>query len=242
MDNNGQLRDKIKSIGAAMYGENVVAMSQFQQDNRFAAVQEIAAYWEALRAGRLMPKRSEIDPRGIEGALEYAFVLERIAPGVARVRVAGSHLLDLMGMEVRGMPITSFFTPAGRNTLNSMMEDVFEQPAVAELTLMGERAVGKPPLEARMILLPVTSDLGDTSRILGCLVAKGEIGRHPRRFEIVSQKMRLLGAAEEQFTPSRSQRPDATQLVAGFAEPKPELTRSEPRKEAPHLRLVKSSD
>ncbi len=242
MDTNGPLRERIRSLGAALYGGNVVAMSQFQQDNRFAAVQEIAAYWEALRDGRLMPKRSEIDPRGIEGALEYAFVLERIAPGIARVRVAGSHLLNLMGMEVRGMPITAFFTPAARNSLNSMMEDVFERPAVADLTLMGERAVGKPPLDARMILMPMTSDLGDTSRILGCLVAKGEIGRHPRRFEIVSHKLRILGSDAEHYTPSRPQSLDAAQLIAGFAEPKPELTRSETPKAAPHLRLVKGND
>lgn len=221
-----------------MYGENVVAMSKFQQDNRFAAVQEVAAYWEALRDGRVMPKRSEIDPRGIEGALEYAFILERIAPGIARMRVAGSHLLDLMGMEVRGMPITSFFTPVGRNALNLIMEEVFEEPAVADLALTGERAVGKPPLEARMILLPMTSDLGDTSRILGCLVAKGDIGRHPRRFEIVNTKMRVLGAKEERFAPTRPKTLKATDPVAGFAEPKPKLT----RKTTSHLRLVKGDD
>lgn len=238
MDINGPLREKIRSFGAALYGDNVVAMSKFQQDNRFAAVQEVAAYWEALRDGRVMPKRSEIDPRGIEGALEYAFILERIAPGIARMRVAGSHLLDLMGMEVRGMPVTSFFTPVGRNALNSVMEEVFEKPAVADLTLTGERAVGKPPLEARMILLPMASDLGDTSRILGCLVARGEIGRHPRRFEIVNTKMRALGVGEEQFTQARPQPLKAPQPVAGFAEPKPELT----CKAKPHLRLVKGND
>ena len=61
-----------------------------------------------------MPLRSEIDPRGLKGALEYCFVLERIAPGLARLRVAGSHLGDLMGMEVRGMPITAFYDENGR--------------------------------------------------------------------------------------------------------------------------------
>ena len=59
-----------------------------------------------------MPRRAEIDPRGIENALEYAFILERIAPGMARIRLAGIHLSDLMGMEVRGMPLTSFIDAA----------------------------------------------------------------------------------------------------------------------------------
>lgn len=218
---------------------NVVVMNRIHTDNRFSAIQEVSAYWEALRGDRIMPKRSEIDPRGIEHALENAFVLERIAPGLARMRVAGSHLNDLMGMEVRGMPVTSFFTPAGRKTLSDILEDVFERPAVVDLTLTAERGIGKPPLEARMLLLPMTSDLGDVSRILGCLVAKGEIGRQPRRFEISGSTMRVLTKAPEQFT-APAQPTKAAEPVRGFAETKCALDRTapHPQPKAPFLKLV----
>jgi hypothetical protein len=222
-------------------GGNVVVMTDFQKDQRFSAIQQIAAYWEALRGNRLMPTRSEIDPRGIEQSLEYAFVLERVAPGIARFRIAGSHLSDLMGMEVRGMPITSFFTPAGRDALNITLEEVFERPAVADIMLIGERGVGRPPLEARILLLPMKSDLGDVSRIFGCLVAKGEIGRHPRRFDIVSTNMRVLsnvsdGGAIEDY-PELADTP-----VMGFAEPKARPLDRTVRRPAPHLRLVKGDN
>ena len=197
---------------------NVVALSGFRKDMKFPALSEVKAYWEALRNGRQVPMRSEIDPRGIERALEHAFILERVAPQVARFRLAGMHLTDLMGMEVRGMPTTALFTPTARARAAEAVEDVFARPAVTELVLGAETGFGKPPLEARMLFLPLQSDLGDISRA-------------PRRFDIldvVSSPVAWTGraSAASQATPglAEEQRPFA---VA------PTISRS-------HLRLVKT--
>ena len=158
------------------FGKRVVAM-------KHPAVSQVEAYWEGLRGARTAPLRSEVDPRGIDRALEHAFILERIAPGLARFRLAGMHLNELMGMEVRGMPLTSFFTPDARQAVTEALGHVFEQPAKAEFELQGERGSGGLP--GQMILLPLRSDLGDVSRALGCLVTHGQIRRSPQRFEIV---------------------------------------------------------
>lgn len=175
-------------------GSTVINMAGFLSAARFNAVQEVEAYWEAIRAGRLVPRRSDIDPRGIERALEYAFILERVAPGIARLRIAGSHLSDLMGMEVRGMPLSAFMTPQGRNQLGEILEEVFDTPARATVDLVAERGLGKPEIAARLLLLPMKSDLGDISRVLGCLATTGEIGRAPRRFDITAAQVTpLLG-------------------------------------------------
>ncbi|MWB77364.1 PAS domain-containing protein [Pseudooceanicola sp. 216_PA32_1] len=209
-------------------------MSAFMSDHRHPSIREVEGYWQALRAGRLVPRRSEIDPRGIERSLEYAFILERIAPGIARLRIAGSHLSDLMGMEVRGMPISSFFTPAARNLASDVLEQVFDGPATAELSLSAERGVGKPAIDARMILLPMKSDLGDISRALGCLSTRGAIGRAPRRFVVEQSEVRpLIGAAVEP-------RVEALR-VSDLAE---DAARFEPAAPAahPHLRLVHRSE
>ncbi len=152
---------------------------------RFVHISEVRDYWEALRQGRDLPYRSEIDPRGVERALEYAFILERVAPQVARFRLAGMHLSDLMGMEVRGMPLTSFFTPKARQEVSDILQTVFSGPKTADLMLTAEPGFGKPEMQARMIILPLKSDLGDVSRALGCLMAEGPIGRAPRRFDLV---------------------------------------------------------
>lgn len=181
-------------------------------DKRFQVTAELRGYWEGLRGGKGVPLRSAVDPRGIERALEYAFILERIAPSIARFRLAGMHLSDLMGMEVRGMPLTSFFTPKARPRVAAMLEAVFQGPEIAELTLAGEPGFGKPDLQARLLILPLKSDLGDVTRALGCLVADGQIGRVPRRFDIAAEhSTKVTGAAAAAPLPSRS--------GAGLAEP-----------------------
>ncbi len=228
--------------------QNVIAMSEFKNDTGFTAIAQIEGYWDALRGARLMPKRSEIDPRGIESALEFTFVLERIAPGMARLRIAGSHLSDLMGMEVRGMPLTSFVSPGSRRQLSDAMEEVFQRPAVCELRLSAETGRDKPPMDARLILLPLKSDLGDVSRILGCLVARGDIGRAPRRFEIIGARMRPITSVAEvpcempKVSPAVEPAVAPDRAVPGFAEAESGFAPRPSRTDVPYLRLVKTDD
>ncbi|MFT6024008.1 MAG: hypothetical protein ACI9PY_002131 [Ascidiaceihabitans sp.] len=222
---------------------NILAMNDFRADSGYGAIAQVESYWEGLRGNRLVPKRSEIDPRGIEMALELSFVLERIAPGMARLRIAGSHLGDLMGMEVRGMPLTSFITPNGRRALGDTLEEVFQRPAICELELTGEGGFGKPDLEARMILLPLKSDLGDISRVLGCLVSKGDMGKKPRRFDITKTTMRAIEAPATVPTPIHVIEAETLgQQLAGLAEDAAVFKQRTSTPEKPYLRLVKNED
>lgn len=204
----------------------------------FPIANEVEAYWQGLRQGRTVPLRSEVDPRGIERALEFAFIAERIAPGIARLRLAGTHLNDIMGMEVRGMPVTAFLTPDARATLSPALEDLFQGPEILDLTLSGERGIGKPPLEARMLMLPLESDLGDVSRALGCLVTKGTIGRTPRRFTIQSLRLTSLqdGRVREAETNAAAASAD------GFAEDGADFGAPPRYAGKPKLRLVTDKD
>lgn len=240
--------------------QNVISMTKFQPDTGYAAIAQVEAYWEAVRGTRLLPKRSDIDPRGIEQALENAFVLERIAPGIARLRIAGSHLTSLMGMEVRGMPLTSFFTPASRSTISEQLEVVFQKPAVCTMDLLSPATTGRPAMEARMILLPLKSDLGDVSRVLGCFVTKGEPGLAPRRFDVVNSTELVIAAGQPATpapapTPERRKTPPPPPLPqadapfqAGMAEdaplfkPKRQEAPQSDKRRPPYLRLVKSDD
>ena len=150
----------------------------------FAMLAEVRAYWEGLRHGSALPRRDEIDPRGIAGALENTFLLERVAPGIARFRLAGMQLHDLMGMDVRGMPVSALIEPAGRNRIAEGLEAVFSGPGLLDLRLEGERGIGKPALAGRMLVLPLVSARGDVDLALGCLAFEGALGRAPRRFAI----------------------------------------------------------
>ena len=226
--------------------ENIISMAQHRSNAGYSPLTQVKAYWDALRGGRIMPNRTEIDPRGIENALEYSFIVERIAPGVARVRVAGSHLKDLMGMEVRGMPLGTLLNAPSRRQISDALEEVFETPAECTMLLQSEASAGKPALEARLLLLPLKSDLGDVSRILGAVVSKGEIGRAPRRFDIMEIDIKPINRGAEppelqavETPPSPVQKP-----VPGFAEMAAKFKgkTQAPRPKTPYLRLVKRDD
>ncbi|WBU65168.1 PAS domain-containing protein [Paracoccus aerodenitrificans] len=146
---------------------------------------DLRGYWDGLRKGRAVPDRADVEPQGIRGALDYAFILERIAPGAARFRLAGRHLVDLMGMEVRGMPVCSLLNPDSRGRFSDVLETVFKGPQIAELSLKSASGYGRPALSAKMLFLPLRSDLGDVTRALGCIICGGQIGRAPRRFDLV---------------------------------------------------------
>ncbi len=217
------------------------------------AIAQIEAYWEGLRGARVAPLRSEVDPRGIDRALEYAFILERIAPNVARFRLAGMHLNDLMGMEVRGMPITAFLTPDGRNRFRDTLEHVFEQPAKARIKLVGETGLGRPSLRGELLLLPLRSDLGDVSRALGCLVVEGRLGKAPHRFSIASSGIEPLmegvPAPRRRSYPASDPAPQRSDALEEGGEPYGEATEAPPAEPAvsqssgrPYLRLVHDSD
>ncbi len=226
--------------------QNVIRMAEYKPETGYTAVAQVEAYWEALRGMNQLPKRSQIDPRGIEMALENTFILERIAPGIARLRIAGGHLNDLMGMEVRGMPLTALFCQPARRGLSDLLEEVFQMPATATVRMVSHHAQGKPALQGRMVLLPLRSDLGDVSRILGCLVAQGDVGLAPRRFEMLSKDIRRLGRGPDAGSARPPMPAPAGTSVPGFAEP---ATRFEPNggleqsaNRPSYLRVVRSDD
>ncbi|MDF1707320.1 MAG: PAS domain-containing protein [Paracoccaceae bacterium] len=176
---------------------NVIVMNRHRTDARFPHVSMVEAYWHALRGRRAVPGRAEVDPRGIEASLEYAFILEQIAPGVGRLRIAGTHLADLLGMEVRGMPLSAFFETEARDALAACLETVCGTPTIATLSLQADPGIGKPVLEARLLLLPLRGEDGGINRILGCLDSSGSIGRTPRRFVIRDRRLRQIGGYDE---------------------------------------------
>lgn len=184
-------------------------------------LREMRDYWSGLRNGRAVPARADVNPRGIARSLDYAFILERIAPGAARIRLAGSHLIDLMGMEVRGMPICSFLVGPSRGRLSDVLETVFKAPQIAHLHLHAKGGYARPPLTAQMLLLPLRSDLGDVTRALGCLIADGELGVAPRRFELLGDEMFPVVEGGKTLEPSPA--------IIGFSEEHDSFARTPPK-------------
>lgn len=68
------------------------------------ATSEMERYWGSLPRTRGVPMSKDVDPAKMEGLLEDSFILERVAPGVARIRVAGRILPAFLGWNPVGCP------------------------------------------------------------------------------------------------------------------------------------------
>lgn len=198
-----------------------------------AQIEQVRGYWEGLRRPGRLPARVEIDPRGIEAALSGAFLIERLAPGIARLRVAGQALAELMAMEPRGMPLSALFGPSERLRLGVVLENLFQRGEIQLLTLCGEGGFLSPDLTARMILLPLAEDRTEGRGLpmaLGCLAHCGATGHRPRRLRI-----RHVSAEPTQPLPFLS---GAPARVAELAEATPGYAVKPTASSRPWLQLV----
>lgn len=70
---------------------------------RSPLVRELAAYWDAKRAGRTMPRKSDIDPSEIKPLLPYILIGE-FAPDPVRLRyrLVGTEVVAVYGADFTG--------------------------------------------------------------------------------------------------------------------------------------------
>ena len=186
----GRHGGKGADTGAERETGKVVAMDRFRSGQSLSPIRQAEAYWLALNENGAIPRRTQIDPRALENILPRTFILERIAPGLARFRLAGQHLCELAGMEVRGMPFSAFCTAASPPGVAALLERLFDTPAIVDLTMSEERRRGATAAEARAILLPLASDDGVVNRALGVLIATGASGRAPLRLDLTGHSLR----------------------------------------------------
>jgi len=144
-------------------------MSQFPTDrtlsaHRPQAITALEGYWRQIRGARILP----VDPSQIDTALPHAFIAERLAPGVTRMRACGQRLNDMIRADGRGMPLSTFFTLGARSELVAEVELVFNGPALVEIPLAAEldadREIG------RLLLLPLEGANGVVDRLMGAIV------------------------------------------------------------------------
>lgn len=200
---------------------------------RPAIFAQMEGYWQALRpASGDLPRRADFDPRGIADLLECTLLLERIAPGQVRIRLAGMATCDLLGMDLRGMPLSALVVPDARAALSQHLEQVFDGPAIATLRLAGDSGMLRPKLAASLLILPMRGSSGAVDRALACLALEGSIGRSPRRFALLQGACRPVPGLAVEAAPKRRDavQPGLAEAPAAFA-PAP--------KGKPVLRLIK---
>jgi hypothetical protein len=192
-------------------------------------LQDLEEHWRELRdASEHLPRREDLDTTRIGGALPHAFILERAAPGVARVRIAGRAVADLLGCEPKGLPLSVLFAPGARDGLQHWVERCFGAPALVELMVEASQGPLRLPLRGRLLLLPKLDPEGQVTRALGGLLMEGVPRRSNLRFELSDAVPRVetLAPLDRRRAFADMDRP----AVQGFREA-----------ERPYLRLVVSN-
>jgi hypothetical protein len=208
-----------------------------------ATLQDLLDYWERLRAGREAPYRSEINPREFESALEHMFILEHLGDANIRIRLAGMNLCEMMGMELRGMSLRALMRVEDRAALDAALAQVLSGPSVGHVELVAHTPSGTRRAAA-MLLLPLRSDFGDISRILGCLRVRGATPDDgtPLRFSIQNATIRPVqvagGKAAAASMPGFAEGPQAFDHVAPQLRSIDGGARKTSARRRNHLRLV----
>ena len=173
-------------------------------------------YWRTLRHAQHIPARNQVNPSKIDHALPHAFILQRVAPGTARFRVAGQRLYEMLKMDARGMPFSTLFLPEAHESIADFIEIAFGEPAILGLPLVSPSTLTRPKVEGAMLLLPMQDDAGQTNRLLGAFVTADAPQSRPRRFGInpnmpirrESLGLKLATSRLPHAVPAQSKRPD----------------------------------
>lgn len=190
----------------------------------------VLQYWTRLCAGRPMPLRSEVDPRGFEKVLDHVFTLELSTDGIIRFRVTGAHLNTVAGREVSAMPAAHLFAPAMQPHAMSHLETVFKGPAHLSLTIRADH--GHRGEAGRLMALPLRGTSGWVNRALGTFAMPGD-------HQDIAGKIQIVTAREIPIPimPDRAMRNHGP--PEGMAEPASTYRAGRKR---PALRLVHDRD
>lgn len=188
-----------------------------------AHLRSLEAYWTTLRHARRVPARSDLNPALIDQALPYSFILQKVAPGVARFRVAGQQIHKLLKMDARGMPLTSLFHQDARDAIKDSLERAFQTPAIVGLPLISQGGLLRPTMHGAMLLLPMQDAQGETNRILGAMVFDEVIMPKPRRFAIDPQQTMRLETLGPTLAASQILPPDPQMQEGPHVSPHPAL-------------------
>lgn len=150
--------------------DDVISLGARQKLPGRSVLAELEQAWWNLARPDGVPYRRDVNAMMMGPALPYGFILERIAPGHGRMRVAGRKVSDLLGVEARGMPLSALMSAAGRPVLAEQLNAVFDTPALVDLPLEALRRNGFGRVCGRMLLLPLRGDEGEVNRALGAIV------------------------------------------------------------------------
>jgi hypothetical protein len=132
---------------------------------KHAASRELFAYWDGSRRGRLLPERSDIEPRRISRILGHIFILD--ADGGYAFRLAGTRLCALFGRELRGACFLDLWHPQSREAIADLLATGRAEAIGTAASVRGSGTDGREVM-LELVLLPLHHH-GRVARVIGSL-------------------------------------------------------------------------
>jgi hypothetical protein len=141
----------------------------WDDDMRHKTTEEVFNYFNALRAERAAPMRSEIDPAALKTALPDIFILEKKRDGVVRFRLAGTRICLILGRELREKAFTEIWDEMVGHRMRLAADTVLANRTALEIAVTAYDDEGYE-IQLEMLMLPLFSNEEHCDRIFGSLV------------------------------------------------------------------------
>jgi hypothetical protein len=135
-----------------------------------STVNQLYAYWDRVRNGRVAPSRIEINPVDIAPLLAETFIAECVGPSRYRIRLAGTKICNHFGRELRGADVLEFWDEAGRESLVELLAGVFGEGGVGHALIQARTKQGRL-CTLEFVLMPLTHGGDAINRGLGAITA-----------------------------------------------------------------------
>lgn len=126
------------------------------------------AYWNEVRAGRLAPKRFEIEPSRIAGILPDTFILEQQDNESVPFRLAGTRITETFAREFRGENIFNLFNDCDRLTIQRQISVIARQGAVGTF-LLSIDPESSDQAQVEMTIMPLIHTRDKVDRFVGAI-------------------------------------------------------------------------
>lgn len=187
---------------------SVTADSILPQEGQ-AVLQALEHDWRKMCGNSANPAPLGPDPFRMDLALPYTFILQRTAPGSARIRVAGQRLHEMAQFDPRGLCFGTFFSDGARETALELVDACLTLPAIVRIPLHTSRGFGRKPLRSEALLLPLRDAQGGLSRVMGAIVSETSLRLKAHRWDIDPKRALRCDALEGAF-PDRRKGPRTT--------------------------------
>ena len=179
-------------------------------------------YWNSLRGEDSAPDRDDIKPGHIKWLLPDVFILEYKGEAKFPFSLAGTHLCDHYGMELRGLNLCDFWHGKDGVSFSHVLQSVVEESAVGVIGFTAHTNMGRT-CSMEMLVTPVRSPVRKPPRVMGSIVAFNpailsektdeKISHH----EIVSLRVLYPGKEENDvsMTVLADGEPETTRSISG---------------------------